>query len=259
MRAPGEAAPAASHYGAPPRDVDAVVLAAGRGVRLGALTSSTPKVLLSVGGRSLLDHHLEALSAVGVRRVAMVVHYLAEQIEQHVDAHRPPGMEVTMLRQSEPLGTGHAVGAASSWVRSDPFLVCYGDVYLPGEAALLRAFLADKSAKIAAAGVPDGGSYGRLRTEERGAELRLVSIEEKDGRPGPALVNAGLYVLPRSLLRAVAQLSRSPRGEYELTDALQAYVRDGGTIRVVPVEDWVDAGTVENLARANELSSRPPA
>ena len=248
---PGPAAPRATP-GAP----DAVVLAAGRGVRLGALTRSTPKVLLPVRDRPLLDYHLEALSSVGVRRVALVVHYLAEQVEHHVGRGWAFGMEATSLRQPEPLGTGDAVRSAADWVRSDPFLVCYADVYVPGETALLARLLEDDIPKIVAARVPDGGSFGRLRTREEAGELYLVDIQEKDGKPGPALVNAGLYLLPRSVLDLVAELPRSSRGEYELTDALSALVRRGGTIRVVPIEEWVDAGTEASLARANELAAR---
>lgn len=256
MSASGDARPLPSRLGTPARELDAVVLAAGRGVRLGALTRSTPKVLLLVNRRPLLDYHLEALRSVGVRRVSMVVSYRAEQIEQHVDGGRPFGLEVTSVRQPEPLGTGDAVRVASPQIRSDPFLVCYADVFVPGEDSLLRAFLADDTAKIAGARVANGGSYGRLLTKEERGELRLAGIQEKDGQPSPALVNAGLYLLPKSLLGLIARLPRSPRGEYELTDALREYVAQGGTVRVVPVEEWVDAGTEESLARANELSLR---
>lgn len=238
------------------RAPDAIVLAAGRGVRLGERTRATPKVLLPVGGRPLLDYHLEALRSAGVRRVALVVSYLAEQIERHVDGGRPFGMQVTSVRQTQPLGTGDAVRVASEFVRSDRFLVCYADVFVGGEPSLLREFLADEMAKIAAARVPDGGSFGRLTTSEVGGELRLVGLEEKDGRPVPALVNAGLYLFPRSLLAIVARLARSVRGEYELTDAVREFVHHGGNLRVVPVDEWVDAGTEASLARADELARR---
>lgn len=256
MSVSGGAGPPPSRLRTPVGDLDAVVLAAGRGVRFGALTRSTPKALLLVNHRPLLDYHLEALSAVGVRRVSMIVSYLAEQIEHHVDGGRPFGLEVTSVRQPKPLGTGDAVRVASSQIRSDLFLVCYADVFVPEEASLFRAFLSDDTAKLAGARVPNGGSYGRLQTKEEGGELHLAAIQEKDGQPSPALVNAGLYLLPKSLLGLVARLPRSPRGEYELTDAIREYVTQGGTIRVVPVEEWVDAGTEENLALANALSAR---
>jgi UDP-N-acetylglucosamine diphosphorylase / glucose-1-phosphate thymidylyltransferase / UDP-N-acetylgalactosamine diphosphorylase / glucosamine-1-phosphate N-acetyltransferase / galactosamine-1-phosphate N-acetyltransferase len=235
-------------------EIDALVLAAGRGVRLGALTASTPKVLLPVDGRPLLDYHLDALRSVGIRRVVLIVHYLAEQIDRHVDGGRAFGLDVTSVHQSEALGTGDAVRVASPYIRSDPFLVCYADTFLPAEGALLASFLSDATPKIAGAQVADGGSYGRLATAGAGDELRLVGLEEKDGRPVPALVNAGLYLLPRSMLELVAGLPRSVRGEYELTDAIRLFVARGGTVRVVPVADWVDAGTEESLARANQLA-----
>ena len=240
--------------------VDAVVLAAGRGVRLGDLTRTTPKVLVEVNGRPLLDYHLDALRAVGVRRVVLVVHHFAEQIRGHVDDGRPFGLRVESVLQPEPLGTGDAIRVAGPRVETDPFLVCYADVFLPNEPAVLRAMLDDDVPKIAAAHVPDGGSYGRLLTREDRGERSLVGLEEKDGRRTPALVNAGIYLLPRSILARVATISRSARGEYEFTDAIREFVATGGALRVVPVADWVDAGTVESLARAEELARRqlPP-
>ena len=245
--------PAARGTGGP---ADAVVLAAGRGVRLGTLTERTPKVLLEVEGRALLDYHLLALRRVGVRRVILVVHYLAEQVERHVDGGRPFELDVTTVRQPEPRGTGDAVRVATPLVRTDPFLVSYADVFLPNEDIVLRELLADDRPKIVAAQVPDGGSFGRLSTRQEGANLRLEGLEEKDGRAVPALVNAGLYLFPKSILTIVAGLTPSVRGEYELTDAVRAFVARGGEMLAVSVSDWVDAGTAESLARAGELARR---
>jgi UDP-N-acetylglucosamine diphosphorylase / glucose-1-phosphate thymidylyltransferase / UDP-N-acetylgalactosamine diphosphorylase / glucosamine-1-phosphate N-acetyltransferase / galactosamine-1-phosphate N-acetyltransferase len=258
MSAPGGAGVRVRGSAPAGREREAVVLAAGRGVRLGALTASTPKVLLAVNHRALLDYHLEALSSVGVRRVWLVVGYRAEQVEQHVGDGRRFGLEVVCLPQGEPRGTGDAVRVAGPHIGSDPFLVCNGDVFVADEASVLGGFLADDLPKIAGAWVPNGGAYGRLVTRETSGELRLVGIEEKDGRPTAAWVNAGLYLLPRALLRWVDGLVRSPRGEFELTDALRAYVAQDGTVRVVPVGAWVDVGTAENLALANQLAATTP-
>ncbi len=240
----------------PRGSADAVVLAAGRGVRLGALTERTPKVLLEVDGRALLDYHLLALRRVGVRRVILVVNYLAEQVERHVDGGRPFELDVTTVRQPEPRGTGDAVRVAIPFVRTDPFLVSYADVFLPNEDVVLQELLVDDRAKIVAAEVPNGGSFGRLSTRREGEHVLLEGLEEKDGRAVPALVNAGLYLFPKSILTTVAGLTPSVRGEYELTDAVRAFVGHGGEMHVVSVSDWVDAGTAESLARAGELARR---
>ncbi len=258
MSSPGRARPPSDPGGGAIPPVDAVVLAAGRGVRLGDLTRTTPKVLVEVNGRPLLDYHLDALRAVGVRRVVLVVHHFAEQIHRHVADGRPFALRVESVHQPEPLGTGDAVRVAGPRVETDPFLLCYADVFLPNEPAVLRAMLVDALPKIVAARVSDGGSYGRLVTREDRGELFLVGLEEKDGRRTPALVNAGIYLLPRSILPRVATLARSPRGEYELTDAIREFVATGGALRVVAVSDWVDAGTVESLARAEVLARRQP-
>ena len=258
MSLSGRVRPGSDSDGGTIAPVDAVVLAAGRGVRLGELTRTTPKVLVEVNGRPLLDYHLDALRAVGVRRVVLVVHHFAEQIHRHVDDGRPFALRVESVHQPEPLGTGDAVRVAGPRVETDPFLLCYADVFLPNEPAVLRAMLADASPKITAAQVPDGGSYGRLLTREDRGELFLAGLQEKDGRRTPALVNAGIYLLPKSILPRVATIARSTRGEYEFTDAIREFVATGGKLRVVAVSDWVDAGTAESLARADVLARQKP-
>jgi len=239
-----------------PFAIDAVVFGAGRGVRLRPLTDTLPKVLVPVCGRPLLDYHLAALQEVGIRRVALVVSYRADQIRAHLGDGASYGLDLHYVLQPSPRGTGDALRVARSEIRSDPFVVCYADVFFPDEAAILRDVLANDRPKIVAARVEDAGSYGRLITTTQEGREVLVDIVEKDGRPTSALVNAGLYLLPSHLWDLVDRLTPSPRGEYELTDAVRSFVKGGGTIEVVEARAWVDIGSPESLRRAVELAQR---
>jgi UDP-N-acetylglucosamine diphosphorylase / glucose-1-phosphate thymidylyltransferase / UDP-N-acetylgalactosamine diphosphorylase / glucosamine-1-phosphate N-acetyltransferase / galactosamine-1-phosphate N-acetyltransferase len=239
-----------------PSAIDAAVFGAGRGVRLRPLTDTIPKVLVPIRGRPLLDYHLAALRGEGIRRVALVVHYRSEQIREHLGDGRAFGLDLRYVHQPMPRGTGDALRVARPEIHSDPFVVCYADVFFPDEAAILRALLASDRPKVVAARVEDAGSYGRLVTATREGREVLVDLVEKDGRPTPALVNAGLYLLPSRLWELVEQLTPSPRGEYELTDAVRSFVQSGGTVEVIEAPAWVDIGSPESLRRADELAGR---
>src|SRR5205814_8066950 len=108
----------------PPRPMDAIILAAGLGTRLRPHTLSTPKPLLPVRGRPILDWSLGALPPA-VDRVLVVVNYLAEQIEGYLrtQSHRP---QWEAVRQEQPRGTGDALRSCRERLRSDTFLVLNG-------------------------------------------------------------------------------------------------------------------------------------
>lgn len=233
---------------------DSVVLAAGRGNRLRPLTDSLPKVLVPISGKPLLSYHLEALRSAGVRRVVLVVGYRAPQVRHFVGDGASFGLEVDYVVQVDPRGTGDAVRVARNEVHSDPMLVCYGDVFLPDETDLLRRFLRDSRPKMAGAQVRSGGSFGRLTTAERQGRTVLVGLQEKDGRPTPALVNAGLYLLPRGVLDLADRLSLSPRGEFELTDAVLYFATHESEVEVVDAGPWTDIADAEDVARAEALA-----
>jgi UDP-N-acetylglucosamine diphosphorylase / glucose-1-phosphate thymidylyltransferase / UDP-N-acetylgalactosamine diphosphorylase / glucosamine-1-phosphate N-acetyltransferase / galactosamine-1-phosphate N-acetyltransferase len=241
--------PAAKRERAP----DAVLLAAGRGVRLRPLTDSLPKVLVPICGRPLLDFHLQALSRAGIERVVLIVGYRGDEVRTFVGDGSRFGLEAHFVEQSPPRGTGDALRVAREEVRTDQVLICYGDVFLLDELEVLRRLLSDREPKIVAASVPDGGGLGRLLTAERAGRTVLVGLREKDGQRTPGLVNAGVYLLPRRIFNLVDRVPLSPRGEIELTDAVLAYALQVGAVRVVPAGGWFDIGDLKSLANAEAL------
>lgn len=107
----------------------AVILAAGRGERLRPLTDHTPKPMIEVGGRPLLDHHLAALAAAGIRRCVINVAHLGEQIEAHVQLSGCFGVEVTISREPPgALETGGGLRQALTLLEPAPFVVLNGDI-----------------------------------------------------------------------------------------------------------------------------------
>lgn len=223
----------------------AVVLAAGEGKRMRPLTANRPKVLLPAGPEPLLARLLRQLAATGVRDITIVTHYKAEAVEAFVGDGARWGVRARFAPQGAARGTGHAV-AAADMPDGEPFLILNGDVWLP-EGALAQ-LVASGPASVAAATVADPSAYGVF--EVRGG--KATRVHEKAKEPPSKLANAGVYHAPAGFARLVRDLKPSPRGELELTDALQASFDATGGWTLVEVKDWLDVGRPWDLLPAAE-------
>src|SRR5262245_8064936 len=182
----------------------AILLAAGLGTRLRPHTLHTPKPLLPVQGRPILDWALGALPAV-VDRVVVVVHYLAEQVEAYLRGQKHFAEWVT-VPQHEPRGTGDALQRCRGALRSERFLVLNGDdLYGAADLAAPAGLLVHP--------VDEPRRFGIAFLREGGILERLVEKPQLDGRH-PA--NTGAYLFPREVFEI--EIPLSPRGEYEITD-----------------------------------------
>ena len=227
--------------------MDAIILAAGLGTRLRPHTETTPKPLLPVQGRPILDWALGALPAA-VDRVLVVVNYLAGQVEDYLRTQKHvPAWET--VRQEVPRGTGDALRSCRERVRSETFLVLNGDD-LYGAADLEELARHPAALLVRAVDVPK--SFGIAFLKPDGTLEKLV---EKPDIPGPRLANAGAYAFPRSVLSR--ELKLSPRGEYEITDHVTALAA-AGTVAVVEVRFWLPIGDVAAWQRAQTMDLAGP-
>jgi NDP-sugar pyrophosphorylase family protein len=239
-------------------DFDSVLLCAGVGQRLRPLTDSIPKALVPVAGRPIVDYHLEAWHAAGVRRSILVTGYREEQVRAHVGDGARFGLRVEYVTQTARRGSGHALLVAADRLRGPSVLVGYCDVFFGAHPSVWRTLLADGRGKIVGASVADASRYGRLVADSDRPWPRLLAIHEKDGDPSPGVVNAGAYLLPRRVIELLRSTRPSPRGEIELTDAVTEYVAEGGEIRIVPAPVWIDVGTPEQVATATRMAGSSP-
>jgi NDP-sugar pyrophosphorylase family protein len=229
---------------------DAIVLAAGRGERLGNITRNQPKALLTVDGKSLLARHMEALAQSGAQRVVVVVGHFEDLVRRAVGSGSSWGLRVEYVRQSPPPGTGAAILQARHLIATDPFLVLYSDVLLPHEAETLRRMTLDPYPKILGARVEDVSEFGRLVTRQTESGELLCEIIEKSNKSVKGLVNAGAYLLPARILMLLAQQALSPRGELELPESVSTLAKLGTPVRIIEVDRWIDVGTPTLLAEA---------
>ena len=224
----------------PPAVAAVVVLAAGQGTRM---RSATPKVLHTLGGRSLLGHVLAAASAVRAAETVVVVGAGRDQVEEHLAAIAPTARTAV---QEEQRGSGHAAGIALEALPGleGPVLL------LNGDAPLLRAstvgplveahVAAGEALTVLTAVVDDPTGLGRIVRDDRG-DVRAI-VEERDATPDQRAIreiNAGVYVADAAALRgALARLSTdNEQGEQYVTDVLELLVDDGRRVAGVPADD----------------------
>lgn len=226
--------------------MDAIILSAGKGTRLRPHTETTPKPLLPVQGRPILDWIIGALPPV--ERLVVVVNYLAEQIESYL-ARQTHVKNWTAVRQTEPRGTGDALMSCKGAITGDTVLVLNGDDLI-GRADLAK--LAAVPMGILARSVDTPEDYGIILQNPDGT---LREIKEKPtGLTPPQLANIGGYLFPRRVFDLTLPLS--PRGEYEITDAVSQLAATG-PFHVVAADYWLPIGTVEQWTAAQTADVRP--
>jgi dTDP-glucose pyrophosphorylase len=229
----------------------AVVLAAGRGIRLGALTDHTPKPLLQVGGRPVLTRILDGLKSAGIQEVFVVVGYRGDQVERELGNGSGIGLNIQYATQGSAEGTAKAVGLARRFVGADRFFVGWADILVwpDNYERLLRA--ADETdAAMAVNEVADPTTGAAVYVDHAMSVTHLVE-KPAAGTSKTQWNNAGLFVLPNEIWPFIDALQPSSRGEFELPQAIAAYVASGGTVRAVPIDGpWFDIGTPADLEAA---------
>jgi len=229
--------------------MNAIVLAAGLGTRLGELGTRVPKVLVPVGGRPLLERHLEALEQAGVQRVVVNAYHLASQVEAFVRGYTR-SLELVCLVEPRLLGTAGSVREALRHLEPGPFLVVYGDVFLEDELAPLvwTHRHHQPAATLAVHEESSSEAKGVVEVDATGRVTRF--LEKGEQRQGRFLINSGVYMLES---RFVASLPQSVPLDFG-HDVLPQAVTAGSPIVVHRLtRPVVDIGTAGGLARAEAL------
>jgi NDP-sugar pyrophosphorylase family protein len=229
----------------------AIILAAGRGKRMGALTADLPKPMLPAGGKPLLEHILERVTEAGIERVLLVIGYRRETIIEHFAGS---DFEIEYAVQEKLEGTGRAVALGRGFAGSDPCLITFGDIVCDVEDYRGAAERLDADATgVAGAKWVEDPWQGAAIYEDNGVVTRIVE-KPPQGTSTTHWNSAGLYVFRSELFDYLDRLELSPRGEYELTSAVANMLADGRRILLYGVKgDWRDVGRPEDLPVAEDL------
>lgn len=229
--------------------MNAIILGAGRGTRLGAVGRATPKILVEVGGEAILTRQIRYLKRGGVQRIVLNAHHLAEQVEDFVSRHAETA-DVEVVVEPELLGTAGGVLNALPRLGPDPFVVLYGDVIVdePIEAVVRTHSDARADATITVYESTEVEGKGIVEMSSDGS---VVRFREKDvsNSTRKVFVNAGLYILKPSLLEEFPRGSILDFGHDVLPRAVQRGSQIVGHVLPHPV---IDMGTPAALRLARE-------
>lgn len=231
----------------------AVLLAAGRGTRMRELTNELPKPMLEVRGRPILAHIIAGLQAAGITDVLIVVGYREEVVRDFFKDGADFGARVSYVRQVTQDGTGRVVELAREFAGSDGFVLSYGDILIePSNYCVLTSPGAEE-AIVSVKKNEDVSKGGAVFINERW-ELTDLREKPKPGEPTSPWYNAGVYFFRPSIFEFTARLEKSPRGEYELTDAIRDLAQSGrGIVRAYELKgDWADVRDPEVLTALNQ-------
>ena len=240
----------------------AVILAAGRGTRMRELTAELPKPMIEVRGRPVLQHIVEGLRDAGIGDLLLIIGYRADAVRDFFGNGSRYNVAIQYKTQTVQDGTGRVVELAHDFVTDRPFILAYGDILVdPANYKRLVDLPDDIEALLTVTRGEDVTKGGAVFLNEK---MELVDIREK-AQPGEMerwsglsehavpFYNAGLYAFRPSIFDLTAKLKPSPRGEYELTDAIRDLAQSSKKVKALELTgEWADVRDPEILAKLNQ-------
>jgi len=217
----------------------AVILAAGRGNRMGELGNRVPKPLLPVGNEPIIGHQLRMLHALGVRVAYIVVGHRATDVMRFLGDGGAYGIRIQYVEQSEQLGIAHAVGTLRQLL-TGPFLLLLGDYFFVAQdPRRLVTRLDEGHSAILAMRESDVGLIAESCELRIGHDDLVMELIEKPIRPRGNIKGCGFYALQPEICDYIARTPRTAlRNEYELTVSLDLFVRDGNPLHAETMNIW---------------------
>lgn len=219
-------------------DLVGVILAAGKGTRIFPFSESYPKPLLPIANKPLMQYQIELMAAIGIKKVIVVIGHLGYEIVKKIGPGTEFGVEIHYVEQKTTLGIAHAVGTLESSI-SSPFMLFLGDIY----------FVTDSLDSMVEAMVQEG-LHGVLATKFE-TDVEMIKrnfavildgsgfvrrVIEKPQYPQNNLKGCGIYLFSPQVFDAIRRTPRTAmRDEYEITDAIQILIDDGGKVKSMNV------------------------
>lgn len=223
--------------------IDAVLMAGGKGERLRPLTEKTPKPLLQVGGKAIIDHNIDRLICYGVRHINVTVNYLAEQLEDHF--RQPCGeVQVRTVREPKYLGTIGSIRFVKEF-HNDTILVMNSDLFTNINYEDFYLHFKEHNADMSVAAVPYSISVPYGIFDLNGRYIRGL-IEKPTYN---YYANAGIYLIKKSLLEEIPEDTF-----FNATDFIEKLIENGKKVIRFPLNGtWIDIGNPQEYQKANEL------
>jgi dTDP-glucose pyrophosphorylase len=230
----------------------AVLLAAGRGTRMRELTADLPKPMINVRGKPILLHIIEGLQTAKIKNFLIIVGYHSDAVREYFGDGTCFGLRINYATQIVQDGTGRVVDLARDFAGNSPFVLGYGDILIDPDNYKKIVDLPDTAEAIIS--VKRGEDISKGGAVFLNEQFELIDLREKS-QPGELTsqwYNAGLYAFRPSIFEFTSRLKPSPRGEYELTDAIRDLALSGKKVKALELTgEWADVRDPEILARLN--------
>jgi dTDP-glucose pyrophosphorylase len=208
--------------------------------------------MIEVRGRPVLQHIVEGLGDAGIGELLLVVGYRADAVRNFFGDGSRLNIAIQYATQTVQDGTGRVVELARDFVTDRPFILAYGDILVdPANYNRVVDLPKDVEAILTVTRGEDVTKGGAVFLND---EMHLVDLREKPkpGEPTSPWYNAGLYAFRPSIFEFTAKLKPSPRGEYELTDAIRDLAQSSKKVKALELTgEWADVRDPETLARLN--------
>jgi glucose-1-phosphate thymidylyltransferase len=225
-----------------------IIPLAGKGTRLRPHTHITPKPMLKIAGKPVIDYVMEDLQTLGnVDEVIYITGHLKDKVEQYARTKYP--FASVFVEQKEQRGTADAVALARPYI-DQPVMIIFVDTIFDADFSVVKR--TDADGIIWVKEVEDYQRFGVVVTDKDG---NMTKIVEKPSTPISKRANIGLYYVKnwKLMLDGIDWVLKQPpnKGEYYLTDAFQYMIDKGAKIKVIDVEGWYDAGKLDTLLETN--------
>lgn len=233
----------------------AVILAAGRGKRMRELTNAIPKPMVLVSQKPVVQYIIEGLRDAGIEKVLLIVGYRKDIIIDYFRNGSGFGLQIDYIEQVTQDGTGRVVELAKNFCDQNPFILSYGDILVDPSSYFPLTDPADAEILLTVRHMHDVTQGGAVYVN---GSFEVVDLREKQlpGEIRTPWYNAGIYTFKSSIFPYITRLEKSPRGEYELTDAIRATAKDGKKVKAIEIKGkWADVRDPETLADLNAVQS----
>lgn len=244
-----------------------LILSGGSGTRLRPITHTSAKQLVPIANKPILFYGIEDMAAAGIKDIGIVVGETGDEIREAVGDGSAFGVTVTYIQQDAPKGLAHCVLIARDFLGDDDFVMYLGDNMLEqgltefvegfesqrkaADSPTLHDDVVTPNAQILLTKVDDPSRFGVAVVDEVG---HIVELIEKPTDPPSDLALVGVYLFDPSIHEAVRAIDPSPRGELEITDAIQWLVDQGHRVRQEVLTGWwLDTGKKDPLLESNGL------
>jgi len=229
-----------------------IILAGGKGLRLYPLTKVTNKHLLPVGNEPMIFNPIKKLKEVGITDIMIITstEHMGD-IVGLLGSGNEMGVNFTYRVQETAAGIAHALNLSKDFAKGEKILVILGDNITTGslKPAVENFLEQGKGARVILKEVENPSRYGVATLQGQ----NVVEIEEKPKQPKSNYAVIGYYLYDEKIFEIISKMKPSDRGEYEITDVNNEYIKLGELNYEILEGDWTDAGTFESLLQANNL------